>query len=242
MPPQFEKAFEKAPRLYVTADLGDGHTFHLDESQTHYVRNVMRIKDGGALRVFNGRDGEFGAELISISKKSVETRCIQKLQQQPATTPRIHLLFAPLKKHRMDQVIEKTVELGVTDLHPVITAHTEVREINEDRLRAQMIEAAEQSGRLELPTLYPPQNLKTKIAGWDPALPLFWGAETKKDEAQTLSQASRAAAFLVGPVGGFSPEECDFLTRQDFVKPVSLGPRVLRAETACIYCLVLANP
>jgi 16S rRNA (uracil1498-N3)-methyltransferase len=232
----------KAPRLFVTAALAAGQNFALDESQTHYVRNVMRLKEGEHVRCFNGRDGEFAARIDSLSKKSASMLAETKRINQPASTPRIHLLFAPLKKHRMDQVIEKTVELGVTDLHPVITAHTEVREVNAERLSAQMIEAAEQSERLDVPTLHPQADLRAKMAAWDKTLPLFWGAETEKDGAPMLCQALKASAFLIGPVGGFNQNECDFLSKLPFIRPVSLGPRVLRAETASILCMILANP
>jgi 16S rRNA (uracil1498-N3)-methyltransferase len=232
----------KSPRLFVTAPLEAGQGFAVEEAQSHYLRNVMRCREGGFVRVFNGRDGEFSARIDSLGKKSAQMTATQRLRDQPPARPSIHLVFAPLKKHRMDQVIEKCVELGVTDLHPVITAHTEVREINEARISAQAIEAAEQSERLDVPRLHPLVALNAKMAAWNPALLLFWGAETKKDDAPVLSQALKASAFLVGPVGGFHADECAFLEKQPFVRPVSLGPRVLRAETAAIVCMALANP
>jgi 16S rRNA (uracil1498-N3)-methyltransferase len=232
----------KLPRLYVTAPLSAGKNFELDEAQTHYVKNVMRRKEGEQIRCFNGRDGEFTARIETVKKRAVELSAQSQIKTQPPENPKIHLLFAPLKKHRMDQVIEKTVELGVTDLHPVITAHTEVRDLNAERLTAQIIEAAEQSERLDVPTLHPIKDLKSKMAAWDKALPLYWGAETKKDEALMLTQSLKASAFLIGPVGGFDTGECEYLAALPFIKPVSLGPRVLRAETAAIFCLVLANP
>ena len=235
-------SISKAPRLYTSAPLRSGEGFALDEGQTHYIRNVMRLKEGEHIRAFNGRDGEFSASIQTLGKKAAQLICETQLQVQPPAVKRIHLLFAPLKKHRMDQIIEKTVELGVTDLHPVITAHTEVRSLNEERLSAQMIEAAEQSERLEIPTLHPIMDLHAKMAGWDKTLPLFWAAEAEKDAAVPLSQALKASAFLIGPVGGFNAAEGTYLSALPFIKPVSLGPRVLRAETAAIYCVVLASP
>ncbi len=232
----------KMPRLYVTAALKAGQSFAPDEAQVHYLRNVMRLEEGEYVRCFNGKDGEFTAKIETLGKKNAQLLAERQLKPQPTNAPRIHLLFAPLKKHRMDQIIEKTVELGVTDLHPVITAHTEVRSLNEERLLAQIVEAAEQSERLDMPTLHPINDLKTKMANWDKAQPLFWGAESEKDAAPRLMQDLKAAAFLIGPVGGFDKAEDQFLSALPFIRPVSLGPRVLRAETAAIMCLVLANP
>lgn len=235
-------SIQKTPRLYTAAALMQDGAFSLNEPQTHYVRNVMRLKEGGHIRAFNGRDGEFAAVITGLGKKSAALLCTQKLKQQPQVPPRIHLLFAPLKKHRMDQIIEKTVELGVTDLHPIITAHTEVRSLNTERLTAQMIEAAEQSERLEIPVLHPITTLYEKMKAWDKNIPLFWATEAEKDVAPALTQALKASAFLIGPVGGFNAAENASLSALPFIKPVSLGPRVLRAETAAIYCVVLANP
>lgn len=235
------KNYADAPRLYVEAPLREGQPVTLEAAQTHYLRNVMRLGEGQSVRLFNGRDGEFAALIETLSKKEAVLCPIECLRLQPEQGSSIHLLFAPLKKHRMDQVIEKTVELGVTDLHPVITAHTEVRSLNKERILAQITEAAEQSGRLEVPKLHPIMDLQRKMAVWKDSDKIFWAAESEKDRALPLSQALQASAFLVGPVGGFSQYECEYLASLSFIKPVSLGPRVLRAETAAIYCIVLAK-
>lgn len=232
----------KIPRLYIDAPLGLERTLSFNADQTHYLKNVMRRGASDPIRVFNGRDGEFLARIEDLQKKSAAARCERLLRAQEAHAPRVHLLFAPLKKHRMDQIIEKTVELGVTDLHPVLTHRTEIRTMKEDKVQAQIIEAAEQSERLDIPRLHPLTPLKQKIAAWPEPTPIFWGAEGDKDEAPPLSQALHASAFLIGPVGGFDEEECTFLKKQPLIRPTSLGPRVLRAETACLYCMVLANP
>jgi 16S rRNA (uracil1498-N3)-methyltransferase len=236
-----KQTVQNAPRLYTPHPLQLRATVTLEAGPAHYLRNVMRRAEGDDVRLFNGRDGEFSARIEKLAKNAAHVLCVQKLLDQPPPPCPIHLLFAPLKKNRMDQVIEKTVELGVTHLHPVITERTEVRSLNTEKVTAQIIEAAEQSGRLDLPTLYPAVDLKTKLMQWDAKTSLFWAAEMEKDSAAALSQALKASAFLIGPVGGFSPREAEFLAAQPFIKPVSLGPRVLRAETAAIVCVVLAK-
>ncbi|HEY8189518.1 MAG TPA: RsmE family RNA methyltransferase, partial [Micavibrio sp.] len=149
-------SFSKLPRLYIDAPLAEGTDAALSADQAHYFRTVLRRQDGDNIRLFNGRDGEFLCVLRDLGKKSGIVSAERLLKQQTQDTPDVHLFFAPIKKARMDWLIEKAVELGVTHLHPVITQNTEVREVNDKRLRQQIIEAAEQCERLTVPSLHAP--------------------------------------------------------------------------------------
>jgi 16S rRNA (uracil1498-N3)-methyltransferase len=232
-----EPALKKLPRLYVDRDLQPGQTLALPEAQAHYLRSVLRQVPGDAVRLFNGRDGEYKAVLDSVDKKSVTARCEILIRPQPEAAQPIHLLFAPIKKARLDFLIEKAVELGATHLHPIITQNTEVRTLNEDRLRLQIIEAAEQCERMDVPVLSPAQKLED--------LPAFWSGETilaciERHDAPPLKSES-AHAILIGPEGGFTENETAFLGGLNFIRPVSLGPRILRSETAVCAALALIS-
>lgn len=233
-------SFKTNPRLYTDQPLASGAALTLESDQAHYLAHVMRLKAGDAIRIFNGRDGEYHAVITALKKNAAELECREQLKTQPPASPVMHLLFAPIKKHRMDFLVEKAVELGVTDLSPVIADHTEIRKVNEARLRAQITEAAEQCERLDMPRLHAPAPLKTRLAGWDPQMPLFWCFERLGGKAQ-IPGSAKGHAFLIGPVGGFSANETEFLQNLPFIRPVSLGPRILRAETAALACLALAN-
>ncbi len=230
-------AFKKLPRLYVDRDLQPGQTLAFPEAQAHYLRNVLRQSPGDGLRLFNGRDGEYRAVLDSVDKKSVTARCETLIRPQQDTIFSIHLFFAPIKKARLDFLIEKAVELGATHLHPIITQNTEIRVLNEDRLRLQIVEAAEQCERMDIPVLSPLQKLED--------LPQFWTGETilaciERHDAQPL-KTETAHAILIGPEGGFTESETAFLNSLDFIRPVSLGPRILRSETAVCAALSLIS-
>jgi len=201
----------------------------------------MRRKPGDQLRLFNGRDGEWLATLETLDKKAAIAVPVRLLRPQPQQNRQVHLLFAPLKKARMDILIEKATELGVTHLHPVLTRNTEVRQINEDRLRAQIIEAAEQCERLDIPALVPIKDL-TALAGWDKTIPLY--ACIERREGLPLLHVCKfgdTMAFLIGPEGGFSEDEAEKLAALPFISAVSLGDTVYRAETAALVCLALAG-
>lgn len=202
----------------------------------------MRRQQGDALRLFNGRDGEWLTTLTAVDKKRAEATPSQCLRPQPPRSREIHLLFAPIKKARMDFLIEKAAELGATHLHPVITSHTEVRQLNEERLRAQLAEAAEQCERLDVPALAPAQKLAALPANWDAAIPVY--ACIERDETLPLLQSRSLpdkAAFLIGPEGGFAPDEIEMLAKMPFIRPVSLGPVIYRAETTALICLIAAG-
>ncbi|MCF8495090.1 MAG: 16S rRNA (uracil(1498)-N(3))-methyltransferase [Alphaproteobacteria bacterium] len=222
-------------RLYVREDLAAEGVILLDSKACHYFKNVLRRQEGESFRVFNGRDGEFIARIETLGKKEGRACIVLKLKDQPATVLPLHLLFSPLKKDRMDFLIEKAVELGVTDLHPVLMRRTSNRKINEDRLHAQIIEAAEQCERLTMPTLHPLSSLERVITSWS-GLPLCWARERgNAQELGTLTEIPQA--FLLGPEGGFDEAECAFLESKTAVKAVSLGERIYRAETAALVCL-----
>ena len=232
--------FTKFPRLYSDGNLEAKATAKLDEAQAHYLKNVLRRKTGDKIRVFNGRDGEFLAEITGIGKKKADLAVLEQTRRQPAPAARIHLLFAPIKKDRMDFLIEKAVELGVTDFHPVLTARTVVRKINAQRLRAQVTEAAEQCERMEIPVLHPLAALEDKIASWKADFPVFWCRE--RGESPHISAFSAENwAFLIGPEGGFDDGEFKFLGSRPDIQPLSLGETLLRAETAAALALGYAK-
>ncbi len=232
----------KAPRLYVSADLRAGASVVLPEPQAHYLKNVMRAEAGDDVRLFNGRDGEWHGVIDTLDKKKAILALQSQIRPQPPARRAVHLLFAPIKKARMEWLIEKSVELGATDLHPVITNHTEVRDINAERTRAQIVEAAEQCERLDIPQLHDIISLRAKLGSWPQDIPVLIGLE--RADAPALKNALPATgplAFLIGPEGGFSAEEREYPANLPFLKPVSLGPDILRAETAAAYVLVAAH-
>ncbi len=233
----------KFPRLYVPDALGAGGAVALAEGQAHYLKNVLRRENGDHVRLFNGRDGEWLCMLEHSGKRGVLAAPERCVKTQPVRKRRVHLLFTPLKKDRLDVLIEKAVELDATDLHPVITDRTEVREIKEEKMLAHIIEAAEQCERLDLSTLHPIQKMDKAIVGWQHG-PIFAGLE--RSDAKFLSDAlvpEGDCAALVGPVGGWTDGERAFLTSTKIVEAVSLGANVLRSETAVAVMLArLSKP
>lgn len=227
--------FIKLPRLYVDSDLSANAPVAFGADQAHYLRHVLRRNPGDNLRVFNGRDGEWLATIAEAGKKAVTAQAVRILLPQPAAGPAIHLFFAPIKKARMDMLVEKAVELGATHLHPVITQNTEVRQVNTDRLRAQIIEAAEQCERLDIPALADAAALRT-VGG----LTVFAAIERAPDApplAAALTAHRGPCGLLVGPEGGFTTEEKRALGQNPDIVTVSLGDRTLRSETAVIFML-----
>jgi 16S rRNA (uracil1498-N3)-methyltransferase len=230
----------KTPRIYTANPLGEGFSLSLEGGVHHYLRNVMRIAPGQALRIFNGRDGEFVARLEKSGKKNIELTIENKIREQQNPPYRRHLLFAPLKKERLDFLIEKSVELGATDFHPVLTHNTEVRKINEERLQAQIIEAAEQCERLDIPTLHGMDSLTSKLGSWPENLTL-WAAIERMGIEPLPRYPDQDGAILVGPPGGFTADEKSDIVSRPFAHPVSLGKNILRTETAAIAGLALLN-
>lgn len=234
--------FSKSPRLYVTPDLRTGARVDLPEDQSHYLKNVMRLSAGDDVRIFNGRDGEWHATLQPLDKKKIVLALMSQIRPQPPERRPVHLLFAPIKKAHMEWLIEKAVELGATDLYPVITQHTDVRQINAERTMAQIIEAAEQCERLDVPRLHELIPLPKILPEWANELIIQMAVErADAPDLQNSIPDTGPVAFLIGPEGGFSAEERDYPRHFPFLRPVSLGPDILRSETAACYMLAAAK-
>ncbi len=228
-----------AVRLYVEDELAKGAAFELGPEQTHYLSHVMRRRLGDRLRLFNGRDGEWEAVIEKQSKKRTLV-APQKYCRPQDTLPDLWLLFAALKRNRIGNLVEKATELGVTRLQPVITERTEAKRVNVKRLQAHAIEAAEQTERLSIPKINAAEPLANALKHWPKGRRLLLCDETGGGPPilEALAQAGPGAwALLTGPEGGFASGELDALGRLPFVTSASLGPRVLRADTAAIAAL-----
>jgi 16S rRNA (uracil1498-N3)-methyltransferase len=223
-------------RLYVDSPLAAGTTIEATAAQTHYLGTVMRRGSGDGVRLFNGRDGEFGARIGTIRRDRATLQVEHNLRPQ-APEPDLWLAFALLKRDATDLVVQKATELGVAALLPVITERTIAHRVNEARLAAIAVEASEQCERLTVPRLHPPRPLTAWLGDWDPGRWIFMAAE--RAAAPAIRPARGPAALLVGPEGGFTPAELEAMQAHPFVTLVSLGPRILRAETACIAGLAL---
>lgn len=221
-------------RLYIPEPLFPEKVITLTEAQTHYLKNVVKLTRQDRISCFDGQNGEFAAELLNIGKKDISLRIAEQLR--PLTIcPDIWLLFAPLKKDKTDFVIEKATELGCRKIIPVITEHTNTTNIKIERYTAQSIEAAEQCRRTDLPEIIPPQPLSTLLAGWDKTRTLYYMDETLNSPDFYIvlkGNSNKQAAILIGPEGGFSSEELNRLQNAPYTKGATLGPRILRAETA----------
>jgi 16S rRNA (uracil1498-N3)-methyltransferase len=218
-----------APRLFVAEPLHDGAEIVASAEHAHYLRNVLRREAGDPVRLFNGVDGEWLARIIFGRKSLMSVRELCRAQQ-PEAGP--WLVFALLKRDATDLIVRQAVELGVSRLLPVITERTNAARVNGERLRAIAIEAAEQSERLTLPDIDAPQRLDAVLANWPVQRQLFVAFERSWSGTQPATSHIGDVALLVGPEGGFTSAERETLRRQDFVTPISLGPFVLRAETA----------
>jgi 16S rRNA (uracil1498-N3)-methyltransferase len=225
-------------RLYVTADLGEGVAVPLSEGQAHYLLHVMRAKAGDRLRLFNGRDGEWVAEITTVTKRGAILTARSRTAPQ-AEVPDLWLCFAPVKKTPADYLAQKATELGVSKLQPVFTRRTIVTRINEERLLANAIEAAEQSGRLCVPEIAAPVTLEKLLAAWPQGRRLYFCDEGGDAKPLAFVAQPGPAAILTGPEGGFDASERALIRSQTFVIPVTLGPRILRADTAALAALAL---
>lgn len=232
----------RAQRLYVDAPLAAGASVALEGPQANYLLNVLRLEGGSAVHVFNGRDGEWLAHIASRTKRAC-TLAIEAVLRPQATGPDIDYLFAPLKHARLDYMVQKATELGVARLRPVITRRTIAERVNLARMRANAIEAAEQCGVLRLPEVAEPEKLDKVLAGWGPSRTLVFcdEAATIANPIAALAGAKAPLAVLIGPEGGFDPAERELLLRQPFTRTISLGPRIMRADTAAVAALALVN-
>jgi 16S rRNA (uracil1498-N3)-methyltransferase len=232
----------RSPRLYVEAPLAAGADVALDRAQAHYLGAVLRLKSGSRILVFNGRDGEWNATLAGAKRTATLT---VDAQTRPQTMPAdLHYLFAPLKAARLDYMVQKAVEMGVSQLQPVLTRHTQVARMNMQRMRANTIEAAEQCGILSLPDIGEPVGLAQALAMREASRRLVFcdeGAETANPVAALAGLPRSPLAILVGPEGGFAEDERASLLKLPNVVRLSLGPRILRADTAAVAALALVQ-
>jgi 16S rRNA (uracil1498-N3)-methyltransferase len=223
-------------RLHVEAHLAADAVIQATEGQAHYLGGVMRRSIGDPVHLFNGRDGEWQARIASLARGRA-TFNAETLVRPQSDEADLWLMFAVLKRDTTDIVVQKATELGVSALLPVFTERTNAGRVNLDRLRAIAIEAAEQSDRLTVPALHPVRPLHESLAELPAERPLFVALE--RADAQRLAPWPGPAALLIGPEGGFGPRDHAVLDRCRSVRPVSLGPRILRAETAAIVGLAL---
>ena len=228
-------------RLFVEGAMSTSTTVELDEGQSHYLIHVMRAKVGQRLRLFNGRDGEWRATIHQISKRSVAVILEARTREQDKV-PDLWLLLAPIKKTPLDYIVQKATELGVSRIQPVITRRTIVERVNLDRMRANAIEAAEQSERLSVPEIMAPVDLSKLLEAWDATRRLAFCDESRNAENAALAFAKDQAkswAILTGPEGGFDPAERMLIVERPFALPLSLGPRIMRADTAALAALAV---
>lgn len=238
-------AYKANIRLFVENSLpGDG-SLTLDKEQSHYLANVMRLKTGAEVSLFNGQDGEWVTEVTDIQKRAVTLRIVSQAKEQ-ATEPDLWLVFAPIKKARIDFVAQKATELGVSHLQPVYTRRTIVDRVKTERLHANAIEAAEQCERLTVPTIAEPTKLDTLLANWPAERKIMFCDETLSGEPAHIALASSGNkdknepwAIIIGPEGGFDDSESLAIKAHPNTTVVALGPRVLRADTAAMAAISL---
>jgi 16S rRNA (uracil1498-N3)-methyltransferase len=243
----------RSPRLFVAAPLRSGADVPLEAGQGHYLTGVLRLQAGAAVLAFNGKDGEWRCTLTAAGKR---TALRVEHQVRPQSRPGdLHYLFAPLKRARLDYMVQKAVEMGVSRLQPVMTRHTQAERVNLDRMRANAIEAAEQCGILGIPEIMPPVALERAIAALEPGRHLVFCDEDApggdpvaallRDLGQGGSIEGGATgvplAVLIGPEGGFDEEERTFLRARPHTSRIALGPRILRADTAAVAVLAIVQ-
>jgi 16S rRNA (uracil1498-N3)-methyltransferase len=228
-------------RLFVEADLAANAEVALTPAQAHYLFTVMRLGPEAPVAVFNGRDGEWIAEARPAGRRG-GTLVARRPGQPQRRPPDLWLLFAPIRKARTDFIVEKAAELGCARVIPVLTRFTNAERIRPDRLRAHAIEAAEQCGETWVPEVAEASPFGAVLDAWDPARRILFCDESREARPAQAALAAAPAgpwAILIGPVGGFAPEEAARLRGLPFVMPVTLGPRVLRADTAAVAAITL---
>jgi 16S rRNA (uracil1498-N3)-methyltransferase len=239
------------PRLMMNGDLAAGAMLALDEAQARHAGTVLRLDVGDSLRLFNARDGEWRARVAEKTKRGMSVG-VSEFIRPPRACPDLDLLFAPVKRHATDLIVEKATELGVSRIFPVTTQRTIAETVRVDRLTLIARDAAQQTERFDAPEIHEAQSLARALDGWDKARPLIyadeagddgrapWGGDTGRARpiGEALADFTPARlALLIGPEGGFTSEERRMLRGLAYVVPVSLGPRILRAETAVIAAL-----
>ena len=239
----------RSPRLFIAAPLDSDLTVALNAAQIHYLVSVLRMTPGAPLLVFNGADGEWKAHLSGTAKRNIALTVETQTRPQPKPN-NLHYLFSPLKRARLDYMVQKAVEMGVSRLHPVMMRHTQAERVNLDRMRANAIEAAEQCGILTIPEIAAPLEFAAAIAAIGPSCHLVFCDEEapcvdpvaalRTDLGEAHGNGA-ALAVLIGPEGGFSEEERATLLRRPQTSRIALGPRILRADTAAVAALAVVQ-
>ena len=233
----------RAQRLHVTAGLDAGVRVALTREQVNYLVNVLRLPEGAVVHVFNGREGEWRARLVREGRRDASLAVDERIRAQTGGMD-VHYLFAPLKRSRLDYMVQKATELGVARLQAVITRHTVAERVNLDRMRANVIEAAEQCGILRIPEVLAPMPLTKVMGQWEPLRTLvFCDEEAPVADPIRVLEAARPGpvAVLIGPEGGFAEEERALLLGLPHVVRLALGSRIMRADTAAVAALALVN-
>jgi len=234
-----------AQRLFVEEALSLGARITLDRDRAHYLQHVLRLREGASILLFNGREGEWRAEIAAASKKGLALSVVENVRAQ-TVAPDILYAFAPLKHARLDYMIQKAVEMGAARLAPVITQHTQAQRVNLERMRANAIEAAEQCGVLHVPAIEPETKLARFLETLDEnRLLVFCDEDAGVSDPVAALRATAPSrdriAVLIGPEGGFASEERALILRRKNIARISLGPRILRADTAAVAALTAAQ-
>ncbi len=223
-----------APRLFIDQELSEGNSLHIDGAQAHYLLRVMRVKSGDAVKLFDDKTGEYLAVISGAGKRDLTLTIEAKLREREAV-PDLWLLQAPIKKDRFNWIAEKACELGVAQFQPVLTSRCVVDKVKEDRLRSHMIDAAEQCERTALPEIAPLVRLQELLNKWPEGRRLFFCDERGGGSfPEAIADNIGPAAILIGPEGGFTDQENAAIRACEQAIPVSLGPRILRADTAAV--------
>jgi 16S rRNA (uracil1498-N3)-methyltransferase len=237
------RANYKLQRLFIDNALSAGISIDLDKLQTNYLVNVMRMKSGQPVLVFNGQDGEWQARIEIKGKRSVRLQLEMQTRNQPAN-PDLVFCFAPLKVGRLDYMVQKAVEMGAGVLQPVITKHTQNHRVKVEKLEANAMEAAEQCGVLSVPQCNEPIQLDEMLGSWNAERTLIFcdeDAATNNPIQKLEPLKANPLAILIGPEGGFSDDERARLNSMEFVVSIPLGPRILRADTAAVAALTIVQ-
>ncbi len=233
----------RSPRLFIDAPMAQGAVLPLDRDQMNYVFNVMRLSDGDVVLAFNGRDGEWRAILQRSGKRTAGLRLEENTRAQERAAD-LHYLFAPLKHARLDYMVQKAVELGVSRLQPVMTRHAQAARVNLERMRANAIEAAEQCGVLAIPEIGEPLSFEGMMSALGGRILVFCDEDAPLRDPVTALQAAPVdtpISVLIGPEGGFAEDERAALLRLPKVIRLAIGPRILRADTAAVAALALVQ-
>lgn len=237
------RANYRMQRLFIPEPLSAGQQLALKSEHAHYLLHVLRMKQGNEILVFNGQDGEWRAELVQTAKKNAAI-CITCQERPQSKTPDLVYCFAPLKHARLDYMVQKAVEMGAGVLQPVMTRHTQATRLNLERMRANIIEAAEQCGILAIPQCRAPVPFHTLLETWEQKRRLIFCDEAAEgnNPLSLLGTLKHAPlGLLIGPEGGFADDERAALRVFDFVTAIPLGPRILRADTAAVAALAIIN-